>query len=92
MAAALAGVLLTAGLISSGGVDPAVAAVIPDQTVSAVGSPMWQTNNTVWALDAQNGVVYAGGQFTAVRPPGVALNGAGTVDPQPDRRVQREHR
>ena len=31
---------------------------------------MWQTNNTVWALDVQNNVVYAGGQFTAVRPPG----------------------
>src|SRR5215203_5849536 len=50
-----------------------------DLPVSGVASPMWQTNNTVWALDVANNVVYAGGQFTAVRPPGVALGGAGTV-------------
>jgi chitodextrinase len=82
LAAAVAGVLMSAGLLAVPGVveaPPAGAATIPDQPLSAVASSMWQTNNTVWAIDVANNVVYAGGQFTAVRPPGVALNGAGTV-------------
>lgn len=33
---------------------------------------MWQTNNTVDALAVANGVLYAGGRFTSVRPPGAA--------------------
>src|SRR4051812_18610675 len=70
----VAGVLLTAGLIGAAAVAPAGAAThIDDQPVSGVASPMWQTNNTVWALDVSNNVVYAGGQFTSVRPPGAAL-------------------
>ena len=40
---------------------------------------MWQTNNTVWALDAANGVVYAGGQFTSVRPAGRRAGQRGEV-------------
>lgn len=70
---------MTAGLIGVAEVAPAGAVVVDDQPVSAIGSPIWQTNNTVWALDAQNGVVYAGGQFTAVRPPGAALGAASSV-------------
>ena len=73
LAAAVVGVLMTAGLVGIVEVAPVGAAVVDDQPLSAVGSPIWQTNNTVWALDAQNGVVYAGGQFTSVRPPGSAL-------------------
>ena len=82
LAALVAGVLLSAGLIGISSVattTPAGAAVVDDQPLSAVASNVWQTNNTVWALDVQNNVVYAGGEFTAVRPPGVALGGAGTV-------------
>ena len=72
MAVAVAGLLMTAGLVGVVEVAPAGAAVVDDQPLSAVGSPIWQTNNTVWALDSANGVVYAGGQFTSVRPPGAA--------------------
>jgi hypothetical protein len=71
-------VLLTASLVGVTEVAPAGAAVVDDQPLSAVGSSMWQTNNTVWALDVQNNVIYAGGQFTSVRPPGAAL-GTGEV-------------
>ena len=39
----------------------------------------WQTDGTVWALASAKGVVYVGGGFTSVRPPGVALNGTGQV-------------
>src|ERR1035438_3143024 len=49
------------------------------QNLSAVVSPSWQTNSTVWAIASANGVVYVGGEFTSVRPPGVALGGAGQV-------------
>ncbi|MGO8884458.1 MAG: hypothetical protein ACLQI7_12270, partial [Streptosporangiaceae bacterium] len=41
-----------------------------DRGVSAKVGPSWQTNNTVWALAVANGVVYVGGSFTSVRPPG----------------------
>jgi hypothetical protein len=40
-------------------------------------SPSWQTNNTVWALAVANGVVYVGGAFTSVRPPGDPLGTGG---------------
>jgi chitodextrinase len=82
LAAFVAGVLLVAGLIGVSTVastTPAGAAVVDDQALSGVASPMWQTNNTVWTLKVSNNVVYAGGEFTQVRPPGVALGGAGTV-------------
>jgi hypothetical protein len=46
--------------------------------LSATVSPSWQTNNTVWALAVANGVVYVGGAFTSVRPPGDPL-GTGEV-------------
>jgi hypothetical protein len=75
-AVALSAVLTTAGLIA-GEAAPA-GAVVGDQPLSANASSMWQTNNTVWALDADDGVVYAGGDFTSVRPPGSPL-GQGEV-------------
>src|SRR6266699_4311860 len=50
----------------------------PGQNLSAVVSPSWQTNDIVWAIAAANGVVYVGGQFTSVRPPGDPL-GTGEV-------------
>ncbi|SEG76404.1 hypothetical protein SAMN05216223_11086 [Actinacidiphila yanglinensis] len=39
--------------------------------------PTWQTNGVVWALAQAHGVVYAGGTFSTVRPPGAA---AGTSE------------
>jgi len=71
VAVATGAALIAAGLTVAE-VTPAPAAV-GDQPVSAVASSMWQTNNTVWALEVANGVVYAGGEFTKVRPPGAAL-------------------
>jgi len=50
----------------------------PGQNVSSVVAPSWQTNGTVWALASANGVVYVGGGFTSVRPPGDPL-GTGEV-------------
>src|SRR5262249_17869136 len=48
----------------------------PDVSTTALSS--WQTDNTVWALAYAGGVVYAGGQFGNVRPPGDAA-GTGSV-------------
>ncbi len=78
LAAGLTAVLLTAGLIAISEVAPASAAIVDDQPLSGVASSMWQTNNTVWALDVQDNVVYAGGVFTSVRPPGSPV-GTGEV-------------
>ncbi|HEY5357637.1 MAG TPA: LamG domain-containing protein [Streptosporangiaceae bacterium] len=41
-----------------------------DGNVSATALSSWQTDNTVWTVAYGNGVVYVGGQFTNVRPPG----------------------
>lgn len=43
-----------------------------DQDVSGRMSPMWQTNDQVTTLSVGDGIVYAGGRFTRVRPPGSA--------------------
>ena len=52
-------------------------ALTPPVAMTADDLPTWQTNGVVWALAEANGVVYAGGTFSAVRPPGAA---AGTGD------------
>ncbi len=57
---------------------PLVTAGSSDAGVSSTPLASWQTNNTVWALAYSGGVVYAGGQFTSVRPPGDPL-GTGEV-------------
>ena len=48
-------------------------------TVSADGLPTWQVNGVVWSQTVAKNVVFAGGKFTAARPPGVAVGGAGSV-------------
>ncbi|GAA3397441.1 fibronectin type III domain-containing protein [Cryptosporangium minutisporangium] len=39
---------------------------------TADAQPTWQTNGTVWAVTHVAGVVYIGGSFSTVRPPGAA--------------------
>ena len=46
-------------------------------TVSADGLPTWQVNGVVWSQAVAKNMVFAGGKFTAARPPGVAVGGAG---------------
>ncbi len=45
-------------------------AVITGNVLSGTTSSMWQVNTEVDALAVNNGVIYAGGPFTQVRPPG----------------------
>ena len=71
-ALALATATMT-GLAQQASAAPA-AVPTPDGNVSSTMAPAWQTNNTVWALAYANGVVYVGGQFTSVRPPGDAAS------------------
>jgi hypothetical protein len=68
--AASVGVL---GLVA--GAPPATAL---EGTVPANAATSWQTNGAVSAIAAANGVVYLGGDFTSVRPPGAAA-GSGEV-------------
>jgi hypothetical protein len=74
-------VALTAATVTSMGALPASAAPAaltaraatgsgPGQNLSSVVAASWQTNNTVWAIASAKGVVYVGGDFTSVRPPG----------------------
>lgn len=64
-----------AELISAGQAD----AVTPPVAFTADDLPTWQTNGVVWALAQQDGVVFAGGTFSAIRPPG-AESGTGERD------------
>ncbi|MFN8195877.1 MAG: LamG-like jellyroll fold domain-containing protein [Nocardioidaceae bacterium] len=59
-------------LPASGAAPAAMAAGPFDPVMSGTASPMWQTNNSVKTIESRNGIVYAGGLFTAVRPPGAA--------------------
>lgn len=59
---------------------PSASAVIGGNVLSGTQSPMWQTNSEVDALAVANGVIYAGGKFTAVRPPGTAAGSSQQVN------------
>ncbi|QXJ24369.1 PKD domain-containing protein [Actinomadura graeca] len=48
-------------------------------TVSADPLPTWQVNGVVWSMATVGTTVYATGNFTKARPPGVAVGGAGEV-------------
>jgi hypothetical protein len=67
-AMALAAATVTGPALQASAV--AAAPPTPDGNVSSTMASAWQTNNTVWALAYAKGVVYVGGQFTSVRPPG----------------------
>lgn len=43
-----------------------------DTGLSATDTPFWQTNNTVRAMVYANGLLFVGGEFTKIRPPGAA--------------------
>ncbi|WP_078901649.1 CBM96 family carbohydrate-binding protein [Actinacidiphila yeochonensis] len=59
-------------------VAPAPAgALTPPVAMTADDLATWQTNGVVWALAQAQGVVFAGGTFSTVRPPGAA---AGTSE------------
>ncbi|MFF4444921.1 DNRLRE domain-containing protein [Streptomyces sp. NPDC001502] len=52
---------------------PQASAITAPVAFTADELPTWQTNGVVWAMAQANGTVFAGGTFSAVRPPeGVA--------------------
>ncbi len=67
-----AALLLTAGAL--GGITGASApsAVTPPLSMTADTLPTWQTNGIVYSMAEANGVVFVGGAFSAIRPPGAA--------------------
>ncbi|MFI1965368.1 LamG-like jellyroll fold domain-containing protein [Streptomyces pathocidini] len=70
--------LAAASLIGAAGVGaPPAAALTPPVGMTADELPTWQTNGIVWAFAQADGVVFAGGTFSTVRPPGAA---AGTSE------------
>ncbi|MEW2416796.1 LamG-like jellyroll fold domain-containing protein [Streptomyces sp. NPDC046866] len=54
---------------------PEASAITPPVAFTADSLPTWQPNGTVWAMAQANGTVFAGGTFSAVRPP---AGGSGT--------------
>ncbi|MFJ3434787.1 LamG-like jellyroll fold domain-containing protein [Streptomyces cyaneofuscatus] len=76
--------VLTAALALAAGVLAPVAAAPPAVALTApVGFtadqlPTYQTNGIVWSLAEANGIVYAGGTFSSVRPAGTPSGGSST--------------
>lgn len=68
--AVLAGIALAAAPLMA--VSSPAAALSPGIAFSANDLPTWQTNGIAWTMAESNGVVYAGGTFTQIRPPGTA--------------------
>ncbi|WP_405488682.1 LamG-like jellyroll fold domain-containing protein [Streptomyces sp. NBC_00096] len=61
----LAGAGTAAGLV----LIPEASAITQPVAFTADNLPTWQPNGIVWAMDQANGTVFAGGTFSAVRPP-----------------------
>ncbi|MFJ7203472.1 DNRLRE domain-containing protein [Streptomyces sp. NPDC098789] len=51
------------------GLVPQAAALTPPVAFTADALSTWQPNGVVWALAEANGTIFAGGTFSAVRPP-----------------------
>ncbi|MFF9690357.1 LamG-like jellyroll fold domain-containing protein [Streptomyces sp. NPDC014623] len=68
--AASAALCLFAGALTAtaAGASPA-AALTPPVSITADDLTTWQTNGIVWSMAASDGIVYAGGTFSTVRPP-----------------------
>src|SRR3954447_3751113 len=58
-------------LVAPSLLDPA-AAVTPGVGFTADPAPTYQLNGIGWSVAVANGVIYVGGTFSAVRPPGAA--------------------
>ncbi|QNE74226.1 hypothetical protein F0344_06045 [Streptomyces finlayi] len=71
--AASAALCLLAGALTAtaAGAAPA-AALTPPVSITADDLTTWQTNGIVWSMAATDGVVYAGGTFSTIRPPDAA--------------------
>ena len=53
---------------------PATSPPPPAAPLAASPTRMWQTDRTVWSSEYAASRLYLGGDFTAVRPPGAALD------------------
>ncbi|MFG2750942.1 DNRLRE domain-containing protein [Streptomyces xanthophaeus] len=78
LATALALSLAGTGTVIGAGLVPQAAAVTPPVAFTADPLPTWQPNGVVWALAEAGGQVFAGGTFSAVRPP---AGGGGSEQP-----------
>ncbi|WGP13313.1 LamG domain-containing protein [Streptomyces sp. SH5] len=70
-ASAALGLLAGALTATTVGASPA-AALTPPVAITADDLTTWQTNGIVWSMAAGDGVVYAGGTFSTLRPPTAA--------------------
>ncbi|MEU4964364.1 CBM96 family carbohydrate-binding protein [Streptomyces smyrnaeus] len=68
-ALALTATALAGPALTDSGTRQAHALTAP-VAMTADDLPTWQTNGVVWAMAQSDGVVFAGGTFSAIRPPG----------------------
>ncbi|WP_031521746.1 DUF7594 domain-containing protein [Streptomyces sp. NRRL F-5123] len=70
--AGLAALGLAAASLTGLAAGGPASALTPPVAMTADDLPTWQTNGVVWSLAQADGVVFAGGTFSSVRPPGAA--------------------
>lgn len=70
---ALASTVLAVAVVASPPWGGPAAATTPGVGFTADALPVYQVNGIAWAAAVANGVVFVGGTFSAVRPPGVAV-------------------
>ncbi|MGP4110649.1 CBM96 family carbohydrate-binding protein [Streptomyces sp. 4N509B] len=73
----LVALAMTAGGLGVLATASAPSALTPPLTMTAEDLPTWQTNGIVYAMAEADGVVFVGGTFSTIRPPGAA---AGTQE------------
>ncbi len=82
-AAVLATVALGVGVLPAVAVPlvaaPASAALQSGVDFTSKALSTWQTNGVVWSVAESDGLVFAGGSFTAVRPPGEPSGSASSL-------------
>ncbi|MFZ3417660.1 DNRLRE domain-containing protein [Arthrobacter sp. 3Tela_A] len=68
----LAAILSIAALSATAVISVATpaSALSPGVEFNAVALPTWQTNGIAWTIEEAGGVMYVGGTFTQIRPPG----------------------
>lgn len=54
------------------GVATPASALSPGVEFNAIALPTWQTNGIAWTIAEAGGVMYVGGTFTQIRPPGTS--------------------
>ena len=79
LAALVTGLALSVGVVPLGA-GAAQAALQSGVSFTGAALPTWQTDGIVWAAASAGGLVFVGGDFAAIRPPGAAAGATSSLE------------